>query len=283
MALKMYSADSGPSVRSIIAVAAGKGGVGKSTVSVNLALALNAAGFKVGIMDTDIYGPSVRKMLKEDQLPTQKEGTLYPAMANGIKYVSMAFFRKENEASVIRAPIANQLVTQFIRNVYWGDLDFLLVDFPPGTGDIQLTLAQQLNLTGAVIVTTPQEVALLDVRKAMKMFDLVKVPIIGIVENMSFYQPKPDSEKVFLFGKGGGERLARETGSPFLGEVPVDQYLCHCGDLGRSIFEEKNDSLNQVKNSFINLAVQLKEHVEFLKQTEGELQMNIELNWRNMK
>lgn len=235
----------------MIAIAAGKGGVGKSTITVNLALALKAQGFQVGIMDTDIYGPSIRKMLREDRLPHQKGEVIEPALCNGIKIISMAYFRKENEASVVRAPIANRLISQFIQNVNWGKLDFLLIDFPPGTGDVQLTLTQQIKLTGAVMVTTPQDVAVLDVRKAMGMFDLVHVPIIGIVENMSYYQPAPDAEPVYLFGRGGGQKLAVETGSAFLGSIPIDPEICRCCDRGISLFDtddkEKNSSIQAFK------------------------------------
>lgn len=261
MSLQMYPASPLSGVKSIIAVAAGKGGVGKSTVTVNLALALQAAGFKVGIMDTDIYGPSVRKMLKEDQLPQQTDKLIIPALCKGIKYISMAFFRKDNEASVVRAPIATRFISQFIQNVDWGKLDFLLVDFPPGTGDVQLTLSQQLNLTGALMVTTPQEVAVLDVRKAMTMFEIVKVPIIGIVENMSFYQASPSSEPVYLFGRGGGEKLAHETGSSFLGSIPLDPELCQCGDKGTSLFSLDPNAQKPVTKAFVELAKSIAESV----------------------
>lgn len=236
MSLQMYPRSPLAEIKYFVAIAAGKGGVGKSTVTINLALALKELGYQVGIMDTDIYGPSIRKMLREDRLPHQRGERVEPALCDGIKMISMAYFKKEHEASVVRAPIANRLVSQFIQNVSWGKLDFLLIDFPPGTGDVQLTLTQQINLTGAVMVTTPQEVAVLDVRKAMGMFDLVKVPIIGIVENMSYYQPSPESEKVFLFGRGGGENLALQTGSPFLGSIPVDPIISQCCDNGISLF-----------------------------------------------
>ena len=225
MPLKMYTPHEGStasSTRSVIAIAAGKGGVGKSTVTVNLGLALKQLGYKVGIMDTDIYGPSVRKMLPEDRMPLQRGSVIIPALCDGIKMISMAYFRKEHEAAVVRAPIANGIISQFIKNVDWGTLDYLLIDFPPGTGDVQLTLSQQANLTGALMVTTPQEVAVMDVRKAMHMFAQVKVPLIGVVENMSYYRHPKDGEIVHLFGQGGGERLARESGIPFLGAIPID-------------------------------------------------------------
>jgi ATP-binding protein involved in chromosome partitioning len=225
----------------VIAIAAGKGGVGKSTVTVNLGLALQRKGYAVGIMDVDIYGPSTRKMLPESRLPQQKEGIIIPAESNGIKIISMAYFKKENEAAAVRAPIANQIVHQFIKNVEWGPLDFLLIDFPPGTGDIQLTLSQQANLTGAIMVTTPQEVALLDVSKAMHLFDQVKVPLIGVVENMSYFR-HPTSHEIFhLFGKGGGEKLAQKSGIPFLGHIPIDPEISRCGDAGESLLGHQTE------------------------------------------
>lgn len=239
MPLKMFQANKAAplsTIKNVVAIAAGKGGVGKSTVTVNLALALRHSGYTVGIMDTDVYGPSIRKMLPEDVLPGQKGEILIPAMCQGIKMISMAYFRKEHEAAAVRAPIANGIITQFIKKVQWGELDFLLIDFPPGTGDIQLTLAQQANLNGAVLVTTPQEVALLDVRKAANLFNQVKVPIIGVVENMSYFQKDADSERFYLFGCGGGERLAREMQVPILGSIPVDSAIGRCGDEGKSLF-----------------------------------------------
>ena len=225
---------SGP--RNVIAIAAGKGGVGKSTVTINLALALTLQGAKVGILDADVYGPSVRRMLPEQTQPLQKGPTFIPAMCSGIRVMSLAFFRPENQAVAIRAPIANNLMQQFIDQVEWGPLDYLLIDFPPGTGDIQLTLCQKANLSGAIMVTTPQEVALMDVRKAIHLFEQVQVPILGVVENMSFYL-QPDGAKAYLFGKDGGRMLAEECGIPLLGQVPVDPAVSECGDLGSSIFQ----------------------------------------------
>lgn len=207
MPLKMFPKDDPKPqspIKHTIAIAAGKGGVGKSTVTVNLALALTHLGYSVGVMDTDIYGPSIRKMLPEDRLPIQKGNTIIPAVCNGIKMISMAYFRKEHEASAVRAPIANGVISQFIENVAWGPLDYLLIDFPPGTGDIQLTLSQKASLSGAIMITTPQEVSVMDVRKAINLFSQVKVPIIGIIENMSYYQAPATQEKIYLFGKGGG-------------------------------------------------------------------------------
>lgn len=245
-------------IKRVVAVAAGKGGVGKSTVAVNLALALKELGFQVGILDADIYGPSVRKMLPENEMPIQRGETLLPALSRGIRLISMAYFRKESEAAVVRAPIANGLIRQFLDTVDWGDLDFLLIDFPPGTGDIQLTLSQHAYLAGALMVTTPQEVAMLDVRKAMHMFHQVKVPILGVVENMSYYIHTGSDEKLYLLGKGGGERLARENGVPFLGQIPIDPEISRCGDHGESLLSK--DCIGAA--SFISLAR------EFIKQMQ---------------
>ncbi len=244
MSLKMFNEEkkSKPleKVKHVIAIAAGKGGVGKSSVTVNLATALKHQGFKVGVLDTDIYGPSVRRMLPEDQMPVQRGEIISPAICQGIKMISMAYFRNEGEAAVVRAPIANGIINQFIKSVDWGELDYLLIDFPPGTGDVQLTLSQQANLTGAIMVTTPQEVALMDVRKAMHLFEQVRVPILGIVENMSYYLHEATQEKIYIFGKGGGERLAEEKGLPFLGSIPLDPQLCQNGDQGTSIYTNEN-------------------------------------------
>lgn len=269
-----------PSEPTIIGIAAGKGGVGKSSVTVNLALALRGLGYSVGILDADIYGPSIRKMLPETEPPKQKDKLIVPAICSGIKVISMAYFRKESEASVVRAPIANGIISQFLRDVAWGKLDYLLIDFPPGTGDIQLTLCQQANLTGAIMVTTPQEVAHLDVRKAMNMFDQVRVPIIGIVENMSYYYHPKTEEALFLFGKGGGERLARDKGVPFLGTIPIDPEISRCGDYGKSIFEINKESAS-VK-AFQQLAQQAVNHLALLKSASKDCLSNFELVWQEM-
>jgi len=267
-------------INSTIAVAAGKGGVGKSTVAVNLALALKLKGYSVGLMDTDIYGPSVRKMLPEDLLPSQKGSMIIPALCQGIKMISMAYFRHEGEAAVVRAPIANQIVSQFIHKVEWGKLDYLIIDFPPGTGDIQLTLSQQAKLTGAVMVTTPQDVAVMDVRKAINMFSQVKVPIIGIVENMSGYYHAKTDELLYLFGKGGGEGLAQEIGAPFLGPVPIDPELSKKGDLGLSIFSDQNKPKHSAAEAFITISERLIAQVSALEEgNEGCLQ-GFELQWK---
>lgn len=279
MPLPMYqgpAAKPGPVIKNILAVAAGKGGVGKSTVTVNLAVALMRQGYTVGIMDTDIYGPSIRKMLPEDRMPAQNGDTIIPALCRGIKMISMAYFRKDGQAQVVRAPIANGIVAQFIRNVQWGDLDFLLVDFPPGTGDIQLTLAQQANLSGAVMVTTPQEISLMDVRRAMDMFHQVHIPIIGIVENMSGMYLVDTKEKIYPFGRGGGERLARETGLPFLGEIPLDPLLCSNSDKGEMSHWDGSPS----QEAFESVSAQVLCHLDALKAGVGEHLASFELVWK---
>jgi ATP-binding protein involved in chromosome partitioning len=251
-------------------------------MTVNLALALKEKGYRVGVMDTDLYGPSVRKMLPEDRMPSQKGEVIEPALCRGIKMISIAYFRKEQEATAVRAPIANGLIAHFIKNVAWGELDFLLIDFPPGTGDIQLTLGQKANLTAALMVTTPQEVAVLDVKKAMYLFEQVKVPILGIVENMSGYFPANGEEPVYLFGRGGGEKLARESGFPFLGTIPLDPLVCACGDKGESLFALDPSAEKAVTQSFIKLAHQVDMHAQALKSALGSSLSPIELVWKEM-
>ena len=270
-------------IGSIIGIAAGKGGVGKSSLTVNLALALTAQGYRVGIMDTDIYGPSIRKMLPEDRFPSQKDGRIQPALCRGIAMISMAYFRQEQEATAVRAPIANSLVSQFIHQVNWGPLDFLLIDFPPGTGDVQLTLAQQAHLTGAVIVTTPQEIALLDVRKAISLFEQVKIPLVGIVENMSYYQANEEEDPIYLFGKGGGERLAQEKGVPFLGQIPLDPLVCRCGDQGESLFALDRNCEKIITQSFKQVAENMVNQAKILKSALQEGLSDAELVWKEMK
>ena len=262
------------SIHSVVAVAAGKGGVGKSTTTVNLARALATRGFRVGILDADIYGPSLRRMLPEDRLPSQKGEKIAPAISQEIQYISMAYFRKENEASVIRAPIANGVINQFLTGIEWGELDFLLIDFPPGTGDIQLTLAQKAYLSGAVLVTTPQEISVMDVRKAAAMFDQVKVPIAGLVENMSYLEA--GAEKLYPFGKGGGERLARELGVPLLGQVPIDTAISLSGDNGKPL-EEHSKSCRV----FSTIAEKLIQQLRFLKNGDGDVRTIKELSFSN--
>ena len=229
-----------PGVRNIIAVASGKGGVGKSTVSMNLAIALAASGSKVGIMDADIYGPSLPIMSGlegEQPLAQNRDGKqwIQPLERFGIKMMSIGFLVPSGQAIVWRGPMASKALGQFITDVDWGDLDYLVIDLPPGTGDIHLSLVQYLPLTGVVIVTTPQAVALADAKKGLAMFqnDPIKVPILGIVENMAWFTPPelPD-KKYYLFGKDGGKMLAIEKGVTLLGQVPIEENLRTGGDIG---------------------------------------------------
>lgn len=274
--LHSSSASSTGGPAAVIAIAAGKGGVGKSTVTVNLAQALSQAGYRVGILDADLYGPSLRRMLPEDQLPSQKGPTLMPAVCRDIKVMSMAFFRQENLATAVRAPIANSLIGQFLDQVEWGPLDYLLIDFPPGTGDIQLTLSQKAKLTGALMVTTPQQVAIMDVRKAMHLFSQVQVPIIGIVENMSYFLH--EGKTLRLFGEGGGRLLAEETKVPLLGQIPVDPLVSISGDQGHSII----GSHSPAANAFEALAKAMIAEVEVLRAGSKGCLESFELVWKEM-
>lgn len=270
------------SIRHVIAIAAGKGGVGKSTITTNLALALHELKFKVGVLDADLYGPSLRRMLPEDIPPAQQGELFVPGVSNGIKLMTMGFFRKEGQASVVRAPIANNLINQFLKNVLWEDLDFLLIDYPPGTGDIQLTLSQQANLRGALIVTTPQEIALMDVRKCIQMFEIVQVPILGILENMSYYYNEATQDKVYLFGKGGGEKLSREYGAPYLGSIPIDPLIGRCLDEGTSLFKVQDTNAKALQMCFLNLAKEVSSHAESLKEQSSNSLASFELIWKEM-
>ncbi|WP_345794609.1 iron-sulfur cluster carrier protein ApbC [Thauera sp. JM12B12] len=213
-----------PGVRNIIAVASGKGGVGKSTTAVNLALALSAEGARVGILDADIYGPSQPQMLGiGDQRPVSDDGkTMIPLEAFGIQAMSIGFLIDPDTPMVWRGPMATQALNQMLKDTAWNDLDYLVIDMPPGTGDIQLTLSQSVPVTGAVIVTTPQDIALLDARKGVKMFEKVGVPILGVVENMSIHICSKCGHEEHIFGQGGGEKMCQDFGIPFLGALPLD-------------------------------------------------------------
>ena len=286
MPLKMFEekGESLPvqSIKQIIGIAAGKGGVGKSTVTVQLAHALKGLGFKVGILDADVYGPSIRKMVKEEELPYQEGSLLFPARGQGIKMISMAHFRKEQEAAALRAPIAASIVTQFLKNISWGTLDYLLIDFPPGTGDIQLTLCQQAKLTGAILVTTPQEVAVMDVRKAMHLFDQVQVPLLGVIENMSYYIPPGGGAKVHLFGEGGGKRLAEAAEIPFLGEIPLEPLIGQLGEVGRSIVDAHPENL--AAQVFVELATfitDIQNHQEGVKHFYQKNAEHLTIEWED--
>jgi ATP-binding protein involved in chromosome partitioning len=222
-----------PGIGAIVAVASGKGGVGKSTVAVNLACALAAQGLRIGLLDADVYGPSVSMMLGiEGAPPVREDRRIVPAERFGVRAISMGMFLGERTPVIWRGPMVTKLITEFFRNVVWGELDYLILDLPPGTGDAQLTVAQQVPLAGGVIVTTPQDVALLDVRRGITMFEQVKTPVLGIVENMSYHLCTGCGDRAEIFGHGGGESMARQFGVPFLGEIPLVRAIRSAGDEG---------------------------------------------------
>jgi ATP-binding protein involved in chromosome partitioning len=229
-------------INHIIAVSSGKGGVGKSTVAVNLAVSLSRMGAKVGVLDTDVYGPNVPIMMGGGDTPIVRGGNLIPPVYHSVKTMSIGLLNPGDKAVVWRGPMLHSAVGQFLRQVEWGELDYLVVDMPPGTGDVQLSLAQMVSLAGAVLVTTPQEVALGDVRKAYNMFEQLNVPILGVVENMSYFECPNDGNKYFIFGNGGGEALASAFGVPFLGGVPISINIREGGDLGVPIVVGQPDS-----------------------------------------
>ncbi|MGE0546766.1 MAG: iron-sulfur cluster carrier protein ApbC [Kofleriaceae bacterium] len=233
-------------VKNVVAVAAGKGGVGKSTVAVNLALSLARTGAKVGLLDADVFGPSVPTMLGAPEVPASanKDSRIIPAVHYGIKVISVGFFVDKDEAVVWRGPMVHRLLQQFLGDVEWGDLDYLVCDLPPGTGDVQLSLSQLIPIAGAVMVTTPQEVSIIDVVKGIAMFEKVEIPILGIVENMSFYKCPSCGHTDEIFSHGGGKRLAQEVGTEFFGEIPIDSRIRFGGDAGVPIVIASPDSEN---------------------------------------
>lgn len=224
-----------PHLGRVIAVSSGKGGVGKSTVAVNLAIALAKAGKRVGIMDADIYGPNLPLMLGVDAPPAVRDEKIIPLEAYGVKVISLGFLIEKEQPAIWRGPIVMKIITQFLRDVQWGELDYFLVDMPPGTGDAQLSLVQATPVHGAVIVTTPQQVAVGDALRGVKMFERTGVPVIGIVENMSWFENPETGKPIALFGSGGGERLAKECDLPLLGQIPIDPRIQEGGDTGRPI------------------------------------------------
>ncbi len=246
-----------PGVKKVIAIASGKGGVGKSTVATNLAVALQRQGAKTGLCDCDLYGPSVAHMFGSDERPNAtEENEIIPIEIQGLKMISMGFLLDDRSPVIVRGPMATRYTQQFLRQVAWGELDYLILDLPPGTGDIQLTIVQTVALTGAVIVTTPQEVALIDARKAASMFDKVNVPVLGLIENMSYFLCPSDGEKYFIFGQGGGVREAEQLGVPLLGEIPIDIAARAGGDEGQPIaLTDPNKS--ETSQIFANIAKSL--------------------------
>lgn len=221
-------------IRNAIAVASGKGGVGKSTVAVNLAVVLAQSGARVGLLDADIYGPNVPTMMGVDRLPAPVGDKLSPALAHGVKLMSIGFLVKPDQPLIWRGPLLHSAIRQFLTDVQWGELDYLVIDLPPGTGDAVLSLAQSLPLSGGVIVTLPQQVSLDDARRGLEMFRQLDIPVFGVVENMSYLE-LPDGQKMDIFGSGGGERMAREAGVPFIGAIPMDPSVRQGGDNGKPV------------------------------------------------
>ncbi|MDQ8192494.1 Mrp/NBP35 family ATP-binding protein [Roseibacillus persicicus] len=232
-----------PGVKHIIAVASGKGGVGKSTVSANLAVALASQGLKVGLCDCDLYGPSIAHMfgVAHHDLTSDENENIIPIEAHGIKLMSMGFLLSDSSPVIVRGPLANRYTQQFLKQVAWGELDVLVLDLPPGTGDIQLTIVQSVALTGSVIVTTPQEIALIDARKAVTMFAKVNVPILGIMENMSWFECD-HGNRYPIFGEGGGAREAERLKVPLLAEIPINPATCQGADSGNPVALTTPDS-----------------------------------------
>lgn len=245
-------------IRNAIAIGSGKGGVGKSTVSVNVAVALAMTGARVGLMDADIYGPNTPTMLGVEKLPPPDGQRLLPAQAYGLKMVSMGLLVKPGQPLIWRGPMLNSAIRQFLGDVEWGELDYLIVDLPPGTGDAALSLAQALPLSGAVIVTLPQLVSLEDAGRGLNMFKTLEVPILGIVENMS-YLDLPDGTRMDLFGSGGGEQLAQATETTFLGKVPIEQNVRVGGDSGKPIVVSNPESA--AAKAFIEIAQKIAQQV----------------------
>jgi ATP-binding protein involved in chromosome partitioning len=244
-----------PNLGKVIAVSSGKGGVGKSTVTVNIAVALAKLGKRVGLMDADIYGPNIPRMMGVNEPPPVHNEKIQPLEAFGVKLISLGFLIERDQPAIWRGPIVMKIITQFLRDVQWGQLDYLLVDMPPGTGDAQLSLVQATQVSGAIIVTTPQEVAVGDALRGAKMFERVGVPVVGVVENMSYFE-SPETGKPFaIFGTGGGKRLADELGVPLLGEVPLYPPVLVGGDNGKPIVV--SDEKSTAARKLVEIATKL--------------------------
>lgn len=250
-----------PGIKAIVAVASGKGGVGKSTVAVNLALALSKLGRRVGLLDADIYGPSIPRMMGLTGKPDSKDGKkLLPKEKYGIKTMSIGYLVNEDTPMIWRGPMVQSALTQMMNDVEWGELDVLFVDMPPGTGDAQLTMAQRVPLTGAVVVSTPQEIALIDARKGFAMFEKTHVPVFGIVENMAYFVSPGSGEKSYIFGQGGARRMAEKLGCDFLGEIPLHMSVREKSDSGEPVVATAPES--DEARSFLEIARRVGEHLD---------------------
>ncbi len=248
-------------VKHVIAVASGKGGVGKSTVASNLALAFAATGASAGLCDCDLYGPSIALMFGTNERPmADEQDRIVPIEREGIKLMSMGFLLDDGSPAVLRGPMVTRYTQQFLRQVAWAPLDYLILDLPPGTGDIQLTIVQTIALSGVIIVTTPQEVALIDARKAVTMFQKTNVPVLGLVENMSYFLCPSDGVRYDIFGSGGGQREAGRLQVPLLGQIPIEMAIRESGDIGRPLVA--SDLASGVTREFIRIASKIRESVE---------------------
>ncbi len=257
-----------PEVRNTIAVASGKGGVGKSTVSANLAVALMREGARVGLMDADVYGPSIPKLMGVVDAQQQTEsGKMIPPERYGIKIMSMGFFLPKGEAVIWRGPMLHKMIQEFLGRVEWGELDYLVIDLPPGTGDVQLSLCQTIPLTGAVIVSTPQDLALEVASKAILMFRKLKAPILGIIENMSYHHCSHCGQRDDIFGHGGAREASEKTDIPFLGEIPLDAHIRVSSDGGRPVALESSDS--PAARAFHEIAGRLAERISLANAAAG--------------
>jgi ATP-binding protein involved in chromosome partitioning len=270
-----------PGVRNVVAVASGKGGVGKSTVTANIAAALVRQGATVGILDADIYGPSQGMMLgvKEDP-EMDAEKRIHPPVARRIKVISMSMFSDDEAPVVWRGPMVSQMVQNFVRQVEWGELDYLLIDMPPGTGDIQLTLTQQTPITAAIIVSTPQDVALLDAKKGLRMFEKVSVPVLGIVENMSGFICDGCGKVHDIFRRDGASRVARSLGVPFLGAVPLEAGVALSGDQGEPIVFRSPESPSAL--AFREIAGRMAAELSVLRAETSEVMVEYRLDWKSV-
>jgi ATP-binding protein involved in chromosome partitioning len=248
-----------PGVRNIIPIGSGKGGVGKSTVSANLAVSLAQSGAQVGLLDADIYGPSIPTIMGTQEQPKQGGRGILPVVAHGVKIISAGFFVRPDQAVVWRGPMLAKMIEQFLSQVEWGELDYLIVDLPPGTGDVQLTLCQRIPLTGAVVVTTPQPVAVNVAEKAIIMFKQLKCPILGLIENMSYWESRKTGEREYIFGSGGADKAGEKWDIPVLGKIPLATTIRETSDSGRPIVLEAPDSPSAQAFSFAakNLAAQI--------------------------